>query len=92
MTAGTVANFGHFAVTIGKAFTLYPLSAYGYTFPAGPASGALPCSGGPVIAVVMSASLPNLPGRPYRAKVKIIAPGTPNNNQIIPIDAETIAD
>jgi hypothetical protein len=73
------------AVTLGKVVTINPVG-----FPE-PVSGAVIPVEGPCTGVVVGACLAGVPLRP-RADVKLLAPGSSNNNRIVSVFAGFVAD
>lgn len=87
MNAGSVIKIGGGSVTIGKVVMVHAVGGPGPVI-----SGAVPTSKSPQMGVVISVCGPNLPGEGLRGKVRIMAPGTGNNNRTLAVDGASLLD
>lgn len=87
MNTGNIVRISEsIAITIGKVVTVYPVG-FGL-----PDSGAVPPADGPTMGAVVSVSRGSTAGTGYFAKVRLMAPGKPNNNRIVTVVAADVAD
>ena len=87
MNAGSVVKIGGGSVTIGKVVMVHTVGGPGPVI-----SGAVPTNKSPQMGVVISVCGPNLPGGPLRGTVRLMAPGTGNDNRIIAVDGSALLD